>query len=164
MVASTDIRCALSQRVHSDWRCWLFSNFSSTAKLTTLRCLLTIAAARNWFTHQLDVQNAHCMKLFTWTCHSGIIDRGEHCMSTQQISLWSQTSISNIVFNIFSCDYSLFTRQPFWFMWMIFFWQEMIWQKFSVLKIVQFRIKNLGDLKYFLGIEFSRSKASIYMS
>ena len=28
----------------------------------------------------------------------------------------------------------------------------------------QFRIKDLGDLKYFLGIEFSRSKTSIYMS
>ena len=25
--------------------------FSSTAQLTTLRCLLTIAAARKWFTH-----------------------------------------------------------------------------------------------------------------
>ena len=32
--------------------------FSHTAKLTKLRCLLTIAAARKWFTHQLDVQNA----------------------------------------------------------------------------------------------------------
>jgi len=29
--------------------------FSPTTKLTTLRCLLTIAAARNWFIHQLDV-------------------------------------------------------------------------------------------------------------
>ena len=31
--------------------------FSPIAKLTTLRCLLTIVAARKWFTHQLDVQN-----------------------------------------------------------------------------------------------------------
>jgi len=28
----------------------------------------------------------------------------------------------------------------------------------------QFRIKDLGDLKYFLGIEFSHSKTGIYMS
>jgi len=28
----------------------------------------------------------------------------------------------------------------------------------------QFRIKDLGDLKYFLGIGFSRSKAGIYIS
>jgi len=28
----------------------------------------------------------------------------------------------------------------------------------------QFHIKDLGDLKYFLGIEFSRSKAGMYMS
>ena len=32
--------------------------FSPTAKLTTLRCLLAIAASRHWFLHQLDVQNA----------------------------------------------------------------------------------------------------------
>jgi len=28
----------------------------------------------------------------------------------------------------------------------------------------RFCIKDLGDLKYFLGIEFSRSKAGVYMS
>lgn len=32
--------------------------FSPTAKLTTLRCLLTVVVARHWYIHQLDVQNA----------------------------------------------------------------------------------------------------------
>ena len=32
--------------------------FSPSTKLTTLRCLLTIAGARKWFTHQLNAQNA----------------------------------------------------------------------------------------------------------
>ncbi|VVA41086.1 PREDICTED: Retrovirus-related Pol poly from transposon, partial [Prunus dulcis] len=32
--------------------------FSLTAKITTLCCLLSVATARNWFIHQLDVQNA----------------------------------------------------------------------------------------------------------
>ena len=31
--------------------------FSPTTKFTTLRCLLTIASSRKWFTHQLSVQN-----------------------------------------------------------------------------------------------------------
>lgn len=32
--------------------------FSPTAKLTTMWCLLALVASRNWFLHQLDVQNA----------------------------------------------------------------------------------------------------------
>ena len=32
--------------------------FSPMAKLTTIRCLLAIAAVRHWSFHQMDVQNA----------------------------------------------------------------------------------------------------------
>ncbi|XP_021818550.1 uncharacterized protein LOC110760559 [Prunus avium] len=37
---------------------YYLETFSPTAKLTTLPCLLAIAASRNWFLHHLDVQNA----------------------------------------------------------------------------------------------------------
>jgi len=58
MAASTDIRCALVVKGYTQIEgVDYFETFSPTTKLTTLRCLLTIAAAKNWFTHQLDVQN-----------------------------------------------------------------------------------------------------------
>ena len=108
---------------------------------------------------------AHCMKLFTWTCHPGIIDMGEHCMSTQQIK--------SVEFQPSKTDYSLFTRQNnSSFTALLIYVDDILLtvndlteiQRVKNCLLQQFRIKDLGDLKYFLGIEFSRSKVGIYMS
>ena len=99
--------------------------FSPTTKLTTLRCLLTIAAARNWFTQQFKTY----------------------------YSLFTRHNNSSFTVLLIYVDDILLTGNDL---------TEIQCVKDCLLQ--QFRIKDLGDLKYFLGIEFSRSKAGIYMS
>jgi len=61
--------------------------FSPTAKLTTLRCLFTIAAARNWFTYQLDVKNTFLHGdlheiVYIWSFLPNFANRGKSGLST----------------------------------------------------------------------------------
>ena len=111
--------------------------FSPTTKLTTLSCLLTIAATRNWFTYQLDVQNA----FLHGTLHEIIymdLPPGHH---RQGRTLYVNSTNPFIVPNktsLYSQDRITHHLLPFWFMWTIFFWQEIIWKKFSVLKTLYY--------------------------
>ena len=109
---------------------------------------------------------AHCMKLFTWTCHPGIIDRGEHCRLNKSRTWFSTFShvIKSVGFQQSKTNYSLFTRQNNSSFTALLIYVDDILLTGNDCLLQQFRIKDLGDLKYFLGIEFSRSKAGIYMS
>ncbi|KAG5556472.1 hypothetical protein RHGRI_006920 [Rhododendron griersonianum] len=163
--------------------------FSPTAKLTTLRCLLTIAAARNWFIHQLDVQNAFLHGDLHEKVYMepppGLRRQGEHLVCRLNKSLYGLKQASRNWFSKFShsiksagfqqskADYSLFTKVTGNSFTAVLIYvddilltgndlQEMARLKSFLLK--HFRIKDLGDLKYFLGIEFSRSRKGIFMS
>lgn len=81
--------------------------------------------------------------------------------------------IKSVGFQQSKTDYSLFTRQNnSSFTALLIYVDDILLtgndlteiQRVKDCLLQQFRIKDLGDLKYFLGIEFSRSKAGIYMS
>ena len=163
--------------------------FSPTAKLTTLRCLLTIAAARSWFIHQLDVQNAFLHgdlhEVVYMTPPPGLRRQGENLVCRLNKSLYGLKQASRNWFSTFSdaiqqagyqqskADYSLFTKARGTSFTAILIYVDDILltgndpQEAEQLKgflLNHFRIKDLGNLRYFLGIEFSRSRKGIFMS
>jgi len=81
--------------------------------------------------------------------------------------------IKSVGFQQSKTDYTLFTRQNnSSFTAFLIYVDDILLtgndlteiQRVKDCLLQQFRIKDLGDLKYFIGIEFSRSKAGIYMS
>ncbi|KAM2653882.1 hypothetical protein EV2_025463 [Malus domestica] len=162
--------------------------FSPTAKLTTLRCLHTVPAARHWFVHQLDVQNAFLHgdlhELVFMEPPSGLRRQGENVVCRLNKSLYGLKQASRNWFSTFSAtiqkagyqqsnaDYSLFTKAQGTSFTVVLIYvddilltgndlQEM--ERLKTFLLTRFRIKDLGDLKYFLGIEFSCSKKDIFM-
>jgi hypothetical protein len=163
--------------------------FSPTAKLTTVRCLLAVAASRNWFIHQMDVHNAFLQgdldEVVYMDVPLGLRRQGEHMVCRLNKSLYGLKQASRNWFAKFSCaiqkagfiqskaDYSLFTKSDSnTFTAVLIYVDDIIVtgnnaQAIKSLKdflFQQFHIKDLGDLKYFLGIEVSRSKKGIFIS
>ena len=128
---------------------------------------------------------AHCMKLFTWTCHP-TSSTGEKitCRFNKSLYGLKQASrtcgfqhflIKSTRFQQFEVRDKLLYSQDIIthhlrsfliyvddILWTVNYLTEI--QRVKDCLLQQFRIKDIGDLKYFLGIEFSYSKAGIYMS
>ena len=154
-----------------------------------MRCLLSVAAIRHWELHQLDVNNVFLhgdlheevyMKM-----PQGFGKPGDDCVCRLRKSLYGlkqasrcwfhklSSSLQQLGFKQSTTDNSLFTLvQSIHFTTLLVYVDYVvvvgndpttIHRVKDYLNIV-FRIKDLGNLKYFLGIEVARSKKGIILS
>ncbi|XP_057749111.1 retrovirus-related Pol polyprotein from transposon RE1 isoform X1 [Arachis stenosperma] len=165
--------------------------FAPVAKLSSVRILLSLAANYNWPLHQLDIKNAFLngeleeevfMKLppgfeaelgrnkvcklkkslyglkqspRAWFERLGMVVKGlGYTQSQADHTLFYKHSAANqTAILIVYVDDIILTGDDFW---------ELKDLKEKLAKA--FEIKELGSLKYFLGIEFARSKEGIFMN
>lgn len=152
---------------------------------------MTLAAARGWSLHQLDVNNAFLHgdlhEEIYMTPPPGLLRRQgeEHLFFRLHKSLYGLKQASRQWLAKFSeaicsagyvqskADYSLFIRkQGKSFTVLLIYVDDILItgndpESISVLKKFlhnKFRLKDLGDLKYFLGIEISASNNGIFIS
>lgn len=163
--------------------------FSPTAKMITVRCLLALAASQSWSLHQLDVNNAFLHgdlhEEIYMSPPPGLRRQGENLVCRLHKSLYGLKQASRQWFAKFTsaiisagfqqskADYSLFTKKSgISFTALLIYVDDIVitGNDASAINSLKsflrdhFRIKDLGDLKYFLGIEVSRSKQGIYIS
>ncbi|GKV27163.1 hypothetical protein SLEP1_g36366 [Rubroshorea leprosula] len=162
--------------------------FALVAKLVTVRCLLAIAAARNWELHQLDVHNAFLHGDLNEEVYMqlppGYGNKGEQRVCRLRKSLYGLKQASRNWFAKFASalklfgfqqsmsDYSLFTyRRENNFLAVLVYVDDLIiagnnsslCQKLKEFLHIMFHIKDLGKLKYFLGIEVARHPFGIFL-
>ncbi|KAF5449042.1 hypothetical protein F2P56_029530, partial [Juglans regia] len=162
-----------------------FDTYSPVAKMTTVRVLLAIAAVKQWHLHQLDVNNAFLhgdlneevyMQLppgFSTSNDPRVCKLKKSLYGLKQASRqWFSklsSSLLNFGFTQAKSDSSLFIRQTSTSFMALLIYVDVIIASNNLEEIAtvkrflheSFTIKDLGELKYFLGIEVARSAKGI---
>ena len=163
--------------------------FSPIAKMASVKCVLAMAVVKGWFLSQLDVNNAFLHgdlhEEVYMTLPPGFHSKGEHgeqlvCKlnkslyglkqaSRQWLSKFSNTLIQ-LGFTQSKADYSLFTRQQgASFIVLLIYVDDVLiasndkeqFNQFKVMLNKKFKLKDLGALRYFLGLEVARTVKGI---
>ncbi|XP_016730543.1 uncharacterized mitochondrial protein AtMg00810-like [Gossypium hirsutum] len=158
------------------------------AKLTTVRLLLAIVASKNWFLHQLDVNNAFLHGYLTEEVYMllppGFASSTPHKVCKLQKSLYGlkqasrqwfaklAAALTSLGYIQSSSDFSLFVKKDdICFTALLVYVDDVILagdhldeiERVKAFLDSTFSIKYLGDLKYFLGLEVARSSAGIHL-
>ena len=173
---------------------YYIETFSPVAKLVTIKVLLNLAVSMNWPLIQLDVNNAFLhgdltenvyMNLPLGYKHDMVARKGEQLVCKLHKFMYGLKQASRQWFDKFSqalillgfsrskSDYSLFTRgRDSSFTSLLVYVDDIIitgafTEIIATLKAYlnsAFRLKDLGTLKYFIGLELARSTKEIVMS
>lgn len=168
--------------------------FSPVAKLVTVKVLLTLVVHYNWPLIQLDVNNAFLhgnlleevyMDIPLRYKHGVVVSKGEKMVCKLQKSIYGLKQTSRQWFEKIShalldfgleqskSDYSLFTKgRGDSFVALLVYVDDIIITGSSLTSIealksfldAKFKLKDLGSLRYFLGLELARSSKGIYLS
>nr|KAJ0186503.1 hypothetical protein LSAT_V11C900486210 [Lactuca sativa] len=163
--------------------------FAPVAKLVTVRVLLTIAVKHGWIIHQLDVNNAFLhgdlneeiyMKIpqgFRKENETRVCKLKKSLYGLKQASRnWYQkftTTLQKLEYRQSQADHSLFIhKHGDVFVAALIYVDDVIIVGNNQTKIedtkssldTSFSIKDLGDLKYFLGIEVARTTEGLVLS
>ncbi|KAJ0790830.1 putative RNA-directed DNA polymerase [Helianthus annuus] len=163
--------------------------FAPVAKLVTVRTLLSVAVKRDWPTHQLDVNNAFLHGDLDEEVYmripQGFSKQNETRVCRLRKSLYGLKQASRNWYQKFTrallevgyiqskADYSLFTHKAGnLFVAILIYVDDVIITGNNSIKIEEtkayldkrFSIKDLGPLKYFLGIEVARTSEGIVLN
>lgn len=160
--------------------------FSPVVKMVTLRTVLALAAARHWHIHQMDVFNAFLQEDLEDEIYmdlpQGFQSQGEYQVCRLSKSLYGlkqaprqwnaklSKALTDCAFRQSQYDHSLYIRKTDSRVIIILVYVDDILLTGDKLEMIEdtktalhkaFKIKDLGELKYLLGIEFARSQEGI---
>ncbi|KAJ0837837.1 putative RNA-directed DNA polymerase [Helianthus annuus] len=163
--------------------------FSPVVKMVTVRCLISLAVERNWPLFQLDINNAFlygslneevymCLPEGFFSQHETKVCKLNKSLYglKQAPRMWNEKLVSVLVefgFIQSKCDHSLFIKSKnSVFIALLVYVDDIVItgnnseeiNKVKQLLNTSFSIKDLGLLKYFLGIEVFRNKQGVCLS